>query len=78
MIENTKGDNIMAKNLDYTFCPKCGMGFLRAIGERKGGFSGGKAVLGAVIAGPIGLAAGALGKKKVLYQCDRCGYTVEG
>lgn len=48
-----------------------------SISERKGGFSGGKAVVGAVIAGPIGIAAGALGKRKVLYECKKCGYTIE-
>ena len=58
-------------------CPKCHLGVLDACGERKGGFSTGKAALGAVIAGPIGLAAGALGKKKIIYRCSRCGYTVE-
>ena len=68
---------IMAQNLNYTTCPNCRMGYLTAVGQRTGGFSGGKAVVGAVIAGPIGLAAGALGKKKTTYQCSRCGYTVE-
>ena len=65
--------------VDYSFkpCPKCGLGYLRAVSERKGGFSGGKAVVGAVIAGPIGLAAGALGRKKTTYQCNRCGYMIE-
>ena len=58
-------------------CPKCTFGTLWAVSERKGGFSGGKAVAGAVLAGPVGLAAGLLGKKKVTYQCDKCGYTVE-
>ena len=58
-------------------CPACKQGFLTAIGERKGGFSGGKAVAGAVLAGPVGLAAGLLGKKKVTYQCNNCGYIVE-
>ena len=53
------------------------MGHLRSISERTGGFSGGKAALGAVVFGPIGLAAGAFGKKKVMYQCQKCGYTVE-
>ncbi len=67
----------MATNLNFTPCPKCRIGYLSAIGERKGGFSGGKAVAGAILAGPIGLAAGALGKKRVTYQCSRCGYTVE-
>ena len=72
------GVNIMAKNLEFTRCPRCAAGYLTAIGERTGGFSGGKAALGAILAGPIGLAAGALGKKKVMYQCKNCGYTVEG
>lgn len=67
----------MAKDLNYTMCPKCRKGWLKSVGERKGGFSAGKAAVGAFIAGPIGLAAGALGKKKVMYQCDTCGYTVE-
>ena len=48
-----------------------------AVSERKGGFSGGKALLGAVIAGPIGVAAGALGKKKVRYECPNCHYSIE-
>lgn len=67
----------MAKDLEFTPCPKCRIGYLRSVGQRTGGFSGGKAALGAVIAGPIGLAAGALGRKKTTYQCNRCGYTVE-
>jgi rubredoxin len=67
----------MASNLNFSMCPRCGVGYLSAIGERRGGFSGGKAVAGAILAGPIGLAAGALGKKKVTYQCNRCGYTIE-
>ncbi len=57
-------------------CPKCS-GYMYPISERKGGFSGGKAVAGAILAGPIDIAAGALGKRKVLYQCDKCGYTLE-
>ena len=67
----------MARDMSFRPCPKCGIGYFQAVGERKGGFSGGKAVAGAIIAGPIGLAAGALGRKKVTYACNRCGYTVE-
>lgn len=67
----------MAKDLSFTTCPSCFKGYMTAVGERTGGFSGGKAVVGAIIAGPIGLAAGALGKKKI-YQCNHCGYTIEG
>lgn len=65
-------------DLNFKPCPKCHHGYLRSVGERTGGFSGGKAALGAVLLGPIGIAAGALGKKKVMYQCQKCGYTVEG
>lgn len=67
----------MAQNLNFKDCPKCRIGYLQAVSERTGGFSGGKAAVGAVLLGPVGLAAGALGKKKVTYQCNRCGYTVE-
>lgn len=67
----------MAKSAP-TECPKCRAAYsMRAVGERQGGFSGGKAVVGAIIAGPIGVAAGALGKKKTTYQCIKCGYTIE-
>ncbi len=67
----------MAKSAP-TECPKCRAAYaMRPIGERQGGFSGGKAVVGAIIAGPIGVAAGALGKKKTTYQCAKCGYTIE-
>lgn len=67
----------MAKSAP-TECPKCRADYaMRPIGERQGGFSGGKAVVGAIIAGPIGVAAGALGKKKTTYQCAKCGYTIE-
>ena len=67
----------MAKNYNYQPCPKCRIGYLTAVGERTGGFSGGKAAVGAVVAGPLGLAAGALGRKKTTYRCNKCGYTVE-
>lgn len=61
-----------------TDCPKCRAKYSMApVSERTGGFSGGKAVAGAIIAGPIGVAAGALGKKKVTYQCKKCGYQIE-
>lgn len=64
-------------DMNFKPCPKCHTGYLRAVSERKGGFSGGKAVAGAILLGPLGIAAGALGKKKVMYQCSKCGYMVE-
>ena len=67
----------MAKEPPKT-CPNCGKSnTIELMGERTGGFSGGKAVVGAVLLGPLGLVAGAFGKKKVMYQCKQCGYTVE-
>lgn len=46
--------------------------------ERQGGFSGGKAVVGGVLFGWLGAAVGgAIGKRKVTYQCSKCGYIVE-
>lgn len=67
----------MSYNSGGGSCPMCVRGWMEKVGERTGGFSGGKAIVGAVIAGPIGLAAGALGKKKTTYRCNRCGYTIE-
>ncbi len=67
----------MAKDYHMTLCPACRRGLLCKIGERTGGFSAGKATAGAVLLGPIGLLGGALGKKKMTYQCNKCGYTLE-
>lgn len=50
---------------------------MEAVSERTGGISLGKAAVGAVALGPIGLAAGALGKKKTTYRCSHCGFTIE-
>lgn len=57
-------------------CPKC-YGRMYPVSEYTKGFSIGKAALGAIVAGPMGVAAGALGKKKILYQCSECGFTKE-
>lgn len=43
----------------------------------KKGFSVGKAAVGAVLLGPIGLVGGALGKKKQCYYCGKCGFNHE-
>lgn len=67
----------MTKITDGARCTKCKFGFYKQVGERTGGFSGKKAVVGTLVAGPIGFAAGALGKKKITYKCNKCGYTVE-
>ena len=57
-------------------CPRCQTGKMIPISERRG-FSGGKALAGALIAGPVGLAAGLIGRKKTLCQCVKCGYQKE-
>ena len=60
-------------------CPKCGKSnTLEMASERQGGFSCGKAAVGAILLGPVGLIGGLLGKKKIIYQCSNCGYIVEG
>lgn len=51
-------------------CPKCGSTSLTA---NKKGFGVGKAVVGAAVAGPIGLVAGNKGAKKVRITCLNCG-----
>lgn len=59
-------------------CPSCRRtGYMTVLGERKGGFSGGKAVAGAVLLGPVGLLGGALGKRIKTIKCPFCGYTFE-
>lgn len=57
-------------------CPCCGerVRWMES-STRNEGFSAGKAALGAVALGPLGLAAGALGKKKHVYYCGNCGYS---
>lgn len=52
-------------------CPRCGSASVSASTK---GFGIGKAVLGAYIAGPIGLVAGNIGAKKVRITCLNCGH----
>lgn len=49
----------------------------KLIDTTKKGVSGGKALLGGILLGPLGLAAGALGKKKSLYVCSKCNFSHE-
>lgn len=51
-------------------CPHCGSTSL--FGNKKG-FGIGKAVVGAALFGPLGLAAGSIGSKKVQVTCLKCG-----
>lgn len=59
---------------DQIKCPKCGSMQIHA---DKNGFSAGKAVAGAIIAGGIGIAAGAIGSEKIIITCLKCGHQFE-
>ena len=52
-------------------CPKCGSTSITA--NKKGGRIG-KAAVGAIGAGPIGLLAGGIGKNKITCTCLNCGH----
>lgn len=56
---------------EYLCCPKCGS---RELHSEHKGFSGGKAIAGALITGGIGLLAGTFGSKDVQITCLKCGY----
>jgi len=65
----------MAKAYAPTVCPACGenLGWKQVNAGNKG-FSVGKAAVGAVLLGSVGLVGGALGKKKVTYFCTKCNF----
>lgn len=56
---------------DTMKCPKCNS--LQLTSNKKG-FSGGKAVTGAVLTGGIGILAGTIGSGKVIITCLKCGH----
>ena len=58
------------KDEEYLTCPKCGSRELHA--DQKG-FSGGKALMGGIVAGPLGILAGTIGKSNVTLTCLKCG-----
>lgn len=64
--------SIMAPNT----CPSCGAKEeWNYVGTQKKGYSVGKAALGAVFLGPVGLVGGALGKKVGQYYCRKCNFS---
>ena len=59
-------------------CPMCGeRANWKLFDTANKGFSVGKAAVGAVLLGPVGLVGGALGKKKQYYYCGKCGFNHE-
>ena len=56
---------------DLLHCPKCNSTQLTS---NKKGFSGGKALAGAVFTGGIGILAGTIGSGNVTITCLKCGY----
>jgi RNA polymerase subunit RPABC4/transcription elongation factor Spt4 len=53
------------------YCPKC---YSTSLTADKKGFGIGKAVVGAMVAGPIGLVAGNISAKKIRVTCLKCGH----
>lgn len=60
------------KNADEIRCPKCNSNQITADGKK---LSGGRAVAGAVLAGPAGAVLGGLTGKKVRITCLNCGHS---
>lgn len=58
-------------------CPVCQSTRWIVVGKDHKGFSVGKAAVGGLLLGPVGLLGGALGKKKVSYYCRDCGFQHE-
>jgi len=53
------------------YCPRC---LSTSITANKKGYGLGKGVAGVIIAGPVGLLAGGIGRNKVQCTCLKCGY----
>jgi len=51
-------------------CPECGSNSIRI--DQKG-FSLGKAAVGGILLGPVGLLGGMIGRKKIEFICQSCG-----
>lgn len=58
------------ENKEFHRCPHC---HSKDLNSDKKGFSGGKALAGAVLTGGIGLLAGTIGYKNIQFTCMRCG-----
>lgn len=59
-------------------CPMCGSyDEWSRVNKYHDGFSFAKAILGRAFLGQIGLLAGLLGKKRLVYICKRCHFSME-
>lgn len=56
-------------------CPMCGeRRNWKKIDSSRKGFSVGKAAIGGILLGPVGIAGGILGNKNEYYKCGKCGF----
>lgn len=60
----------MDADKEYLGCPKCRS---QQLHSEQTGFSGGKALAGAILTGGIGLLAGTIGSKELMITCLKCG-----
>ena len=59
-------------------CPMCHEKELwKKVDVQNRGFSVGKAAVGGILLGPVGLVGGALGKRRAFYACGKCGFMHE-
>ncbi|MEE9214112.1 MAG: hypothetical protein V3U54_04840 [Thermodesulfobacteriota bacterium] len=68
---HTPNPHTPPKEEDPIKCPKCGSAQLTA---NKQGFGPGKAAIGGVLTGGIGLLAGFIGSGKLKITCLKCGH----
>ena len=65
-----------AKGDTRTFLKYANPGTYRKVSETNDQFSYGKAALGTLVFGAVGVVAGINGKKTVTYRCDKCGHEI--
>lgn len=63
--------NAKKKEVKTLQCPKCNSNLISA---NKKGFGLGKAVVGGVLTGGVGLLAGFIGSRKIYLTCLNCGH----